>query len=117
MALMQASADVNIGNNDSEDPWTPLHIAAHGGHEAIVRELIERGADITTEIEYDGRAMGMAASKGHAAVVLAIGEAFNKQLYLAVQSGDEMAMYALVAAGADVNKAWTNVETLLRIAA
>ena len=59
----------------------------------------------------------MAASKGHAAVVLAIGEAFNEQLYLAVQSGDEMAMYALVAAGADVNKAWTNVETLLRIAA
>ena len=42
-ALIEAGADVNKARDNSV---TPLLIAAHQGHAAVVRALIELGADV-----------------------------------------------------------------------
>ena len=59
-----------------------LHIAARSGHEAVVRALIEAGADINK-----ARDNGVTP------------------LYIAAQQGHEAVVRALIEAGADVNKA------------
>jgi hypothetical protein len=59
-----------------------LHIAAPSGHEAVVRALIEAGADINK-----ARDNGVTP------------------LYIAAQQGHEAVVRALIEAGADVNKA------------
>ena len=48
---------------------TPLHIACHKGHEAVVRVLLDRGASID-QAENDGATpLHIACHKGHEAVV------------------------------------------------
>jgi ankyrin repeat protein len=62
-----------------------LHIAAQFGHEAVLRALIELGADINK-----------AADDG------------STPLYNAAQNGHETVVRTLMEAGADVNKARDN---------
>ena len=46
-----------------------LHIAAEEGHNAVVRELLAKGANIEA-VDHDGRtALQIAAEEGHGAVV------------------------------------------------
>ena len=94
---------------------TPLYWAAREGHEAVVKALIEAGADVN-KAKNDGETpLYMAASNGHEAVVKALIEAgadVNKAdddgwtpLYMAAANGHEAVVKALIEAGADVNKA------------
>jgi cytohesin len=77
-------------------PWheKTLNIAAHFGHEMVVRSLIEAGADIN-------KARDIGATP----------------LYVGAQFGHETVVRALIEAGADINKARDIGGTPLSIAA
>eukprot|EP00982_Pelagococcus_subviridis_P015521 31407-Pelagococcus_subviridis.AAC.5 len=92
----------------------PLHKAASNGHEAVVRALIEAGADVNKANDNGTTPLFIAAQKGHEAVVKALMEAgavVNKAdnhggtpLHGTARNGHEAVVKALVDAGADVNK-------------
>ena len=65
-------------------------MAAQNGHEAVVRALIEAGADVN-----------QATEEG------------ETPLYIAAQDGREAVMRALIQAGADINKATEEGDTPL----
>ncbi|MDP6417436.1 MAG: ankyrin repeat domain-containing protein [Gammaproteobacteria bacterium] len=58
---LAAGADVNAGGglDDNGEPllWTPLHLAAMGGHKEIVELLIGAGADVNAKV-VSGAAQG-----------------------------------------------------------
>jgi ankyrin repeat protein len=64
---------ISIAQNlDSKDfiSWTPLSWAAGGGHEAVVKLLLEMGkADIDLKDKYSRTPLSWAAEGGHEAVV------------------------------------------------
>jgi ankyrin repeat protein len=49
--------------------WTALHWAARGEHEAVVRLLLEKGADVKTKTKDGETALFWAVREGHKAVV------------------------------------------------
>ena len=49
--------------------WTPLPWAAEGGHEAVVKLLLEKGAELETKDNDGWTPLSWAAEKGHEAVV------------------------------------------------
>ena len=105
-------------------PWdeTLVNIAAQNGHEAVVRALIELGADVNKAHDIGWTALYAAAYNGHEAVVRALIEAdtdVNKAhdigwtpLYAAACKGHETGLRALKEAGADVNQADNGVTPL-----
>ena len=78
--LLEAGADANKAVINSG--LTPLHIAAHYGHEAVVKVLLESGVDAN-----------MASDKG------------VTPLQMATQGGQPAVVKVLLEAGADANKA------------
>lgn len=52
---------------------TALHRAAEGGQEAVVRFLLDRGADVNAKDDYGRAALGPATKGGHEAVVRLLG--------------------------------------------
>ena len=61
--LLNAEADVSSPGNDG---YSPLHIAAGAGHEAVVRVLLGAGADMSLQVEYSGvTALDEAVRGGH----------------------------------------------------
>jgi len=69
-ALLDAGADPNrLNPSGMHAHATPLHHAALGGHEAVVRLLVERGARIDVEDTiYQATPAGWAAHGGHLAI-------------------------------------------------
>ncbi|PSN58644.1 ankyrin, partial [Corynespora cassiicola Philippines] len=51
-----------------QDGWTPLHWAAWGGHETVVRLLIDHGANIDAKSTERETVLHLAASGGNEAV-------------------------------------------------
>jgi ankyrin repeat protein len=53
----------------TETVWTPLLICAENGHEAVVRALIEAGADVNWAMDNGGTPLSIAAHQGHRTIV------------------------------------------------
>ena len=67
MAALLSGHDLNSKNNYGR---TPLSYAVENGHEAVVKLLLEKGADLESQDQYDGRTLLLwAAKNGHEAVV------------------------------------------------
>jgi ankyrin repeat protein len=71
----------------SEDPKlrhhcnrTPLSYAAEKGHEAVVKLLLEKGAELETKSNYGRTPLSYAAEKRHKAVVKLLLEKGAKKL-------------------------------------
>ena len=104
-----------------------LHIVALNGQVAMVRALIESGADVNKAGDGDATPLYAAAQKGHEVVARALmelGADVNKAtdngvtpLYAAAQNGHKTVVRALIEAGADINKPWDNGATPLHAAA
>ena len=95
--------------------WTPLHIAAIMGHEAVTKALVEGGADLNCKDYLLQRTpLHIAAMQGHEAVTRALVEggadvnakgylSRTTPLHIAIFKGHEATMRALVKGGADLN--------------
>lgn len=59
---------INLNSKDSAQR-TPLSWAAENGHEAVVKLLLVRGADIEARDDYDRTPVSLAAWSGNEAVV------------------------------------------------
>ncbi|KAK6636534.1 hypothetical protein RUM43_010196 [Polyplax serrata] len=69
--LLSIKVDVNSRVKDSTQT-PPLHLAAAGGNEVLVRSLILSGAKVNEVDAYKQTALHVAASKGHVVVVSAL---------------------------------------------
>ncbi|KAH0565683.1 hypothetical protein GP486_000923 [Trichoglossum hirsutum] len=104
---------------------TTLHEAATRGQEAMVRQMLEMGADISTRDGNGCTALRMAARGGHEAVVQlllekgagAVAETENGStlLHEAARNGHEVVIRLLLGEGADINSrdkaGWTALHT------
>jgi len=67
-AALDAGADVNWRKVDYAS-WAPLHAASRNGHEAAVRLLIERSADVNAASSRNTPPLHPAVENGHAPIV------------------------------------------------
>ena len=119
-ALIEAGADVNKAT-DSEMFPTALFQAVDEGHEAIVKMLIDAGADLDAVNDDGSTALALATTRDKetekqeteaiAKMLIAAGADLNKArtdggatpLFAAAAWGQEAIVKALIDAGADVN--------------
>jgi ankyrin repeat protein len=90
-----------------------MQAASAGGHEAMVKMLLDKGADINAQSGQYGNALQAASSRGHEAVVRLLldkgadvnaqGGEYGNALQAAVSDGNEAVVRLLLDKGADVN--------------
>jgi|TARA_B110000305_G_scaffold107749_1_gene121239 ankyrin repeat protein len=97
-ALLKSGVDANVDMNFTNG-FRLLHVAAERGHTAIVKTLIEAGADVDFRADVGSHAEG------------------KTPLYLAAEHGATLAVIELLKAGADVDIASDEGKTPLLIAA
>ena len=93
------------------DHYTPLHLAAGMGHEAVLQLLLDRDAPIDATDENGEQPLHLASHLGHTAIVeLLLGRGADVNaashsgytpLHMAAEQGQVKALKALLAAGAD----------------
>jgi ankyrin repeat protein len=79
--LLLAKDGVDPDSKDPEYGQTPLSWAARNGHEAVVKSLLNKGADVNAQGRHDGSALQAAAWNGHRVVALMLlynGADYNK---------------------------------------
>jgi ankyrin repeat protein len=88
---------------DNDGGWTRLHRVAYNGHEAVVRLLVENGADIEAQDADEGTALHWAAKNGHKTVVqLLLENRAETGLKWAAENGYEAVVRLLLENGADM---------------
>ena len=122
--LIAHGADVDY--RDPVNGVTPLFIAAERGHDAIVRALLDAGADKDLAAHDGATPLFIAADNGHDAVVRALLDAGAGKdladnggvtpLFIAAQEGYDAVVRTLLDAGADRNKAANDGKTPLSVA-
>ncbi|KAH0556261.1 hypothetical protein GP486_005815, partial [Trichoglossum hirsutum] len=100
---------------DSRDSYrqTPLMLAAEYGHNIVVKLLLDKGADINTQGDFYGSALGAASFGGHELIVKLLlnkgadvnaqGGQWGSALQAASAKGHEQIVGLLLDKGADVN--------------
>ena len=110
--------DVNKSYQFQNDSWTPLIMAAHLGHTAIVQLLIEWGADLNKADRSGMPPLHHAAIKGELDTVqLLINSGAETQLSKAAKNGECILLQVLLQAGANPNITELNGEFPLLLAA
>lgn len=109
--LLGAGEDVNQALE--KGGWQPIHAAAQGGHEEVIRLCVEYEAELNTAAEEGWTALHWAAHAGHTAVVALLAEAGAKldksnfegwtALHIAAHAGHGEAVEALLELGATLN--------------
>ncbi len=123
------AADADVASRHSNDGWTPLHLAAFFGHDAIADVLIARGAplDLLSTNSTRNTALHAAiAGATNAALVARLvnaganvrarGEAGITPLHLAASRGDAAICELLIAHGADVTARMDDDTTAAQLA-
>ena len=110
----QTDANAVDINAQSDDGWTPLHLAAYFGHAKIAELLLAHGADIAARSGNPtgntplhaalaaNQKMAVAVLIGHGADVNAVDAAGWRPLHLAAANNALDVMKTLIAQGADV---------------
>ncbi|OWT42519.1 Ankyrin repeat protein [Pochonia chlamydosporia 170] len=96
-----------VEGEDATGHQTPLSLAAWNGHEAVVKLLLDKGADVEAKDEYGRTPLSLAAWNGHEAVVELLldrgadveakDEYGRTPLSLAAKNGHEAAVELLIA--------------------
>ena len=93
--MIKAGADVN---KQHENGSSPLYLAVAAGQDAVVRVLIEAGADVN-------KCRSVAPAMLEAGVHVTAGVTSLPPLHIVVVAGHAAVARTLIEAGADVNKA------------
>lgn len=111
--LLERGADVNAKDEWEGRYFTPLHVAAEEGHEAVARRLLDAGADPMPRSQHHDTPLHRAALRGRVATVRLLldrGADVNADsrindtaLHLAAGQGHAAVIQVLLEAGASVN--------------